>query len=197
MASSHVTKPVLLNHCWAAALSLFPSLSDILQRLPTQAPLTLPTPQGCALPALFLLLLGCSSPIPSELQTHGHWPPRGACRLRLPPKSTQCLHQGSPPPGCLPWPEAPGAPPVCEPGSWRLSFPTWSLQFPLSPDSLPHGPSSPFLLWPQLRASLSIVLVAAAAPRLSVSSSTQPSHSCPGRPLGKPLAPQLSAEGPP
>ena len=94
-------------------------------------------------------------------------------------------------------------PPRCvspEAGDSAFSFstpPTWSLQFPLSPDSLPHGPSSPFLLWPQLRASLSIVLVAAAAPRLSVSSSTQPSHSCPGRPLGKPLAPQLSAEGPP
>ena len=53
------------------------------------------------------------------------------------------------------------------------------------------------LLWPQLRASLSIVLVAAAAPHLGVSSSTQPSHSCPGRPLGKPLGPQLSAEGTP
>ena len=44
---------------------------------------------------------------------------------------------------------------------------------------------------------MSIVIVAAAAPHLGVSSSTQPSHSCPGRPLGKPLTPQLSAEGPP
>lgn len=64
---------------------------------------------------------------------------------------------------------------MCEPGSWGLTSlpqyqppPTWSLQFPLSSDSLPCGPSSPFLLWPQLRASLSIVLVAAAAPHLGV-----------------------------
>ena len=44
---------------------------------------------------------------------------------------------------------------------------------------------------------MSTVIVAAAAPHLAVSSSTQPSHSCPGRPLGKPLTPQLRAEGPP